>query len=63
MAPESLKDGVWDSRSDVWSYGIVLWEIATAAEQPYQGREHGEVTRIVIDGSYMEQPKNCPRRL
>lgn len=36
MAPESLKDGVFTSSSDVFSYGIVLWEIATGASQPYQ---------------------------
>ncbi|CAK8685262.1 unnamed protein product [Clavelina lepadiformis] len=63
MAPESLKDGVFDSRSDVWSYGIVLWEIATLAEQPYQGQQHDQVTRYVIDGGYMEQPRGCPKRL
>ena len=63
MAPESLKDGVFDSRSDVWSYGIVLWEIATLAEQPYQGKHHEEVTRFVIDGRYLEQPKDCPKKL
>nr|CAB3265276.1 insulin receptor [Phallusia mammillata] len=63
MAPESLKDGVFDSRSDVWSFGIVLWEIATLAEQPYQGLQHDQVTRYVIDGGYMEQPKECPKKI
>uniref|UniRef100_H2YE97 Tyrosine-protein kinase receptor n=1 Tax=Ciona savignyi TaxID=51511 RepID=H2YE97_CIOSA len=63
MAPESLKDGVFDSRSDVWSYGVVLWEIATLAEQPYQGQQHDQVTRFVIDGGYMEKPKDCPKKL
>lgn len=35
MSPESLRDGMWDSATDVWSYGVVLWEIATYAQQPY----------------------------
>jgi len=63
MAPESLKDGVFDSRSDVWSYGVVLWEISTLAEQPYQGKQHDEVTRFVIDGGYMKQPRECQKEL
>ncbi|XP_077974571.1 insulin-like growth factor 1 receptor isoform X2 [Styela clava] len=63
MAPESLRDGVFDSQSDVWSYGVVLWEIATLAEQPYQGLQHDQVTRYVIDGGYMEKPKACPKKL
>lgn len=36
QAPESLKDGVFSSSSDVFSFGIVLWEMATLASQPYQ---------------------------
>uniref|UniRef100_A0A182T223 receptor protein-tyrosine kinase n=1 Tax=Anopheles maculatus TaxID=74869 RepID=A0A182T223_9DIPT len=36
MAPESLKDGMFSSSSDVFSYGVVLWEMATLASQPYQ---------------------------
>jgi len=63
MSPESLKDGVFDSRSDVWSYGVVLWEVVTDAQQPYQGRQHEQVTRLVIDGGYMLQPKQCTTRL
>lgn len=36
MSPESLKDGVFTSNTDVFSYGVVLWEMATLASQPYQ---------------------------
>lgn len=43
MAPESLKDGVFTSFSDVWSYGVVLWEMVTLALQPYQGLSNDQV--------------------
>lgn len=63
MAPESLKDGVFTSGSDVWSYGVVLWEMATLASQPYQGLSNDQVLRYVIDGGVMERPENCPDKL
>ncbi|XP_011300657.1 insulin-like receptor [Fopius arisanus] len=63
MAPESLKDGVFTSSSDVWSYGIVLWEMVTLASQPYQGLSNDQVLRYVIDGGVMERPENCPDSL
>ncbi|XP_049298689.1 insulin-like receptor isoform X1 [Anopheles funestus] len=63
MAPESLKDGMFSSCSDVFSYGVVLWEMATLASQPYQGLTNDQVLRYVIDGGVMERPENCPDKL
>ncbi|XP_036146603.1 insulin-like receptor [Monomorium pharaonis] len=63
MAPESLKDGVFTSFSDVWSYGVVLWEMVTLASQPYQGLSNDQVLRYVIEGGVMERPENCPDSL
>lgn len=63
MAPESLKDGVFSSSSDVFSYGVVLWEMVTLAEQPYKGYTNDQVLRFVIEGGVMERPVNCPDQL
>ena len=60
MAPESICDGQFTSKSDVWSYGVVLWEIATLAEVPYQGLSNEEVLSHVKSGQHPTPPKDCP---
>lgn len=45
------------------SYGVVLWEMATLAAQPYQGLSNEEVLRYVLNGRVMEKPEDCPDRL
>uniref|UniRef100_A0A8C1T6C0 Tyrosine-protein kinase receptor n=1 Tax=Cyprinus carpio TaxID=7962 RepID=A0A8C1T6C0_CYPCA len=63
MAPESLKDGVFTAHSDCWSFGVVLWEISTLAEQPYQGLSNEQVLKFVMDGGYLDRPENCQERM
>ena len=63
MAPESLRDGVFTCSSDVWSYGVVLWEIVTLAAQPYQGLSNEQVLRHVIESHVLPKPPSCPDRL
>uniref|UniRef100_A0AAY4DN22 Tyrosine-protein kinase receptor n=1 Tax=Denticeps clupeoides TaxID=299321 RepID=A0AAY4DN22_9TELE len=63
MAPESLKDGVFTAHSDCWSFGVVLWEISTLAEQPYQGLSNEQVLKFVMDGGYLDRPDNCAERM
>uniref|UniRef100_A0A7N8XTB4 Tyrosine-protein kinase receptor n=1 Tax=Mastacembelus armatus TaxID=205130 RepID=A0A7N8XTB4_9TELE len=63
MSPESLKDGVFTTMTDVWSFGVVLWEIATLAEQPYQGMSNEQVLRFVMEGGLLDKPDNCPDML
>uniref|UniRef100_A0A8C4WS54 Tyrosine-protein kinase receptor n=1 Tax=Gopherus evgoodei TaxID=1825980 RepID=A0A8C4WS54_9SAUR len=63
MSPEALKDGIFNTHSDVWSFGVVLWEIATLAEQPYQGLSNEQVLRFVMDNGILKRPENCPEKL
>ena len=45
------------------SYGVVLWEMMTLAEQPYQGLSNEEVLRYVVGGGVLDKPEGCPDRL
>ena len=47
MAPESLVDGLCTTLSDVWAFGVVLWEITTLGKQPYPARAPQEVLKFV----------------
>ena len=45
------------------SYGVVLWEMATLAAQPYQGLSNEEVLRYVASAKIMDTPERCPTKL
>ncbi|XP_078674567.1 fibroblast growth factor receptor 3-like [Branchiostoma floridae x Branchiostoma belcheri] len=65
MAVESLRDGVYTCESDVWSYGVLLWEIASFGEEPrYAGAPmHPDVCtllELLKKGVRLQQPQNCP---
>ncbi|XP_015109279.1 proto-oncogene tyrosine-protein kinase ROS [Diachasma alloeum] len=63
MAPESLMDGVFTTQSDVWAFGILMWEITTLSQQPYAARSNVEVLQYVMNGGRLTQPDNCPDQL
>ncbi|KAM6405293.1 proto-oncogene tyrosine-protein kinase ROS isoform 3-T3 [Pluvialis apricaria] len=60
MAPESLVDGVFTNRSDVWAFGVLVWETLTLGQQPYPGFSNTEVLHHVRSGGRLESPNNCP---
>ncbi|XP_072759722.1 proto-oncogene tyrosine-protein kinase ROS-like isoform X2 [Anoplolepis gracilipes] len=63
MAPESLVIGIFTSQSDVWSFGVLMWEITSLGEQPYTGRTNVEVVNYVRTGGRLPMPLNCPSEL
>ncbi|XP_021913370.1 proto-oncogene tyrosine-protein kinase ROS isoform X3 [Zootermopsis nevadensis] len=63
MAPESLVDGVFTCQSDVWAFGVLIWEIMTLGQQPYPARTNLEVLHYVRNGGRLGRPNNCPEEL
>ncbi|XP_042888474.1 insulin-like peptide receptor [Penaeus japonicus] len=64
MAPESLQFSVYSTQSDVWSYGVLLWEMATKGVTPYKNRTNDEVIRLVVEKyATLGRPRNCPEPL
>lgn len=59
MAPESVIDGLFTPQSDVWSYGVVLYEIITFANRPYQGLSENQVVEHLKSGKSLPVPKGC----
>ncbi|XP_034194422.2 protein kinase receptor Ret oncogene isoform X2 [Osmia lignaria lignaria] len=63
MAPESLADHVYTSKSDVWSFGVLLWELVTLGASPYPGVDVHNLYNLLKAGYRMERPANCSQQL
>ncbi|XP_077983097.1 fibroblast growth factor receptor 2-like [Glandiceps talaboti] len=60
MSPEALFDRVYTTKSDVWSFGIVLWEIMTLGGTPYPSVPLETMFEYLKSGKRMACPKGCP---
>ena len=57
MAIEMFRDGLFTMNSDVWSYGVLIWEILSMGEQPYPGLSQNEVLDALRIGERLQCPK------
>lgn len=62
-APESYNFGTFSSASDVWSFGVTLWEMYSYGEQPYGSLKGNEVIDLVDKGERLPQPRRCPKEV
>lgn len=60
-APETFVERVYYSASDVWSYGVVLWEMANPTKLPYHEFQDFEVGVQIRDGRYPDIPSEYPK--
>lgn len=63
MALESLQTQKFTTKSDVWSFGVLLWELMTRGAPPYPDVDPYDITRYLYRGRRLPQPEYCPDTL
>ncbi|XP_075941318.1 tyrosine-protein kinase receptor TYRO3 isoform X2 [Anarhichas minor] len=59
IALESLADNVYTTQSDVWAFGVTMWEVLTRGQTPYPGVENSEIYEYLIKGERLKKPADC----
>ncbi|KAK5908316.1 hypothetical protein CgunFtcFv8_016388 [Champsocephalus gunnari] len=59
IAVESLADRVFTIKSDVWAFGVTMWEISTRGMTPYPGIQNHEIYDYLLEGQRLKQPGDC----
>ncbi|KAG8447189.1 hypothetical protein GDO86_014596 [Hymenochirus boettgeri] len=62
-APEAIEYGRYTVKSDVWSFGILLYEIMSRGMIPYAGLSHSEMLTFIRGGQRMKSPPKCSQRV
>ncbi|XP_075996998.1 macrophage-stimulating protein receptor-like isoform X2 [Genypterus blacodes] len=63
MAIESLQTQKFTTKSDVWSYGVLMWELLTRGASPYPDVDPYDITNYLLKGRRLPQPQFCPDTL
>ncbi|XP_067934282.1 hepatocyte growth factor receptor-like isoform X2 [Watersipora subatra] len=63
MSPESLTERRFSSKSDVWSYGVTLWEIFSRGAHPYSDIDNYKIIEHVKAGGRLARPLHCPQQI
>uniref|UniRef100_A0A8C5S8J8 Protein kinase domain-containing protein n=1 Tax=Laticauda laticaudata TaxID=8630 RepID=A0A8C5S8J8_LATLA len=63
MALESLKTQKFTTKSDVWSFGVLMWELMTRGASPYPEVDPYDITCYLLQGRRLPQPEYCPDSL
>ncbi|KAM8881245.1 tyrosine-protein kinase Mer [Synchiropus picturatus] len=63
MAMESLSESVYTTKSDVWSFGVTMWEIVSRGMTPYPGVHNYEMLDFLLSGHRLKAPKDCDLQL
>ncbi|KAK1800221.1 hypothetical protein P4O66_000268 [Electrophorus voltai] len=62
-APECMNFLKFSCKSDVWSFGVLMWEAFSYGQKPYKGMKGNEVIQMIENGGRMDAPLNCPSEM
>ncbi|XP_063066624.1 tyrosine-protein kinase SYK isoform X2 [Engraulis encrasicolus] len=62
-APECMNYFKFSCKSDVWSFGVLMWEAYSFGQKPYKGMKGNEVIQMIEGGQRMDAPANCPTEI
>lgn len=63
LSIEAIRDNIYSSKSDVWAYGVVLWEIGTLGASPYPTISNNELIPFLLEGKRLEKPEICTNKV
>jgi serine/threonine protein kinase/Ran GTPase-activating protein (RanGAP) involved in mRNA processing and transport len=63
LAPESIEGNRYTVKSDVWSFGVLLWEVVSYARAPFGAYKAAEIAAEVLNGKRLGRPHGCPEEL
>lgn len=59
MALESIQHRIFNQKTDVWSYGVTIWEIFTFGQKPYEHIKARDISILLERGERLAQPSIC----
>lgn len=60
LAPETIRHNKFSVYSDIWSYGVVMWEVFTFGARPFEKQSNAQVVQHVLNEKYLAKPDKCP---
>lgn len=63
LSIEAIRRSLYSSKSDVWAFGVVLWEIGTLGKFPYEGMDNTALLSFLMSGGRLKKPENCSEKL
>ena len=63
LAPEAIRHNKVSVYSDIWSFGVLLWEVFTFGALPYSKFSNAQVVKHVLSGRVLSRPDKCPQEV